>query len=91
MSAYDVLSALSDCDQALSHARDAALIAGAELGIGRTGRAAELAVQIDNALALCARITMCAKADALAGNEHGFADGIGAWADYLIETGRIYQ
>lgn len=91
MSAHNVLGALFDCEKALSDARDAALIAGAELGIGRTGRAAELAAQIDNALALCARITMCAKADTLAGNEHGFADGIGAWADYLIETGRIYQ
>ncbi|OBA85374.1 hypothetical protein A5642_02145 [Mycolicibacterium mucogenicum] len=75
----------------LSDARDAALIAGAELGIGRSGHAAELAAQIDNALALCARITMYAKADALAGNEHGFAGGVGAWADYLIETGRICQ
>jgi len=91
MSARNVLSALSDCEKALSDARDAALIAGAELGIGRTGRAAELAAHIDNTLALCARITMYAKADALAGNDQGFADGIGAWADYLIETGRIYQ
>lgn len=91
MSAYDVLGALSDCEKALSDARDAALIAGAELGIGRTGRATELAAQIDNALALCARITMYAKADALTGNLHGFAEGISTWAEYLIETGRIYQ
>lgn len=91
MSAYDAFGALSDCEKALSDARDAALIAGAELGIGRTGRAIELAAQIDDAIALCARITMYAKADALSGNPHGFAQGIGAWADYLIETGRIYQ
>ncbi len=91
MTATGAFNELRDCQDALERALESARNLAEELKPGRTSRAIALAEQIENTIALCARITMYAKADALTGNPHAFADGLSEWADYLIETGRIYQ
>lgn len=65
----------------------------AELSPARRDRVLALAEHIEDAITMCDRIAMFAKADALTNNPCAFADGaeLSVWRDYLIETGRRYQ
>ncbi|MGB8404547.1 MAG: hypothetical protein WCE30_10845 [Mycobacterium sp.] len=74
----------------MENARDTA----AELSSARSGRALALASHIADAIALCERITLYAKADAITHNACAFAEEhteLSVLTDYMIETGRRYQ
>lgn len=74
MSATGALNELADCEKALTQALENAVNLVGELGAGRRGRALALGAQIQDAIELVAKITMYARADAVAGNPHGFSE-----------------